>query len=152
MSTLDRYLGPFDSSPASRDEHVEIERLAALYGHIIDARRWDFLDQVYTEDAIYDGSATGSARHDGLAAIVHYLSTSEQPSAHHASNVCVWKGDDNDRLIGIVKYFVIRRDMSIASGYYEDKWTQTVRGWRLQERSSHQLSTAKKSSTWPPAK
>jgi len=130
-------------SSLDSQDYAAIQSVAALYGHVIDSRRWDLLQLVYVSEGIYDGSQTGSARHSGLAAIVHYLSTSLQPSAHHATNVLLTSEVDG-QVRGVSKYFVVRRDMSIASGFYRDLWRRTSSGWRLEVRSSHQLSTAAK--------
>lgn len=122
---------------------AEINNVAALYGHIIDHKEWDRLGEVYAADGVYDGTATGSRRHEGLDAVVHYLSSTVQPLVHHSTNVYVEIALDGLTATGRAKWFVIRPDMSMASGYYIDAWRKTPDGWRLSERASYRLAGEK---------
>jgi hypothetical protein len=123
------------------DDIAEIRDVAALYGHAVDDRDWDALARVYVPDGVYDGTATGSTRYEGFDAIVGYLSRTIQPFVHHATNLCLDEPDDaGTRVTGREKWFVVRRDLSVASGEYRDTWVKTADGWRLQERASFRLT------------
>jgi uncharacterized surface anchored protein len=123
------------------DDIAQINNAAALYGHAIDHHEWDRLGEVYAADGVYDGSATGSMRHEGLEAIVHYLSTTEQPVVHHATNLHLHLADATDTEVsGRTKWFVVRANGTVASGDYHDTWTKTAEGWRLKERTSFRIT------------
>lgn len=113
------------------EDLAEINAVAALYGHLIDSKQWQRMDEVYTSDAIYDGSTSGA--HEGLTAIIEYLST-RPTSIHLCSNVSV--DVDRDMASGAAKYIVIRSDMSMSAGDYTDVWRRTPNGWRLSQRTS----------------
>jgi hypothetical protein len=36
-------------------DRIALHELAALYGHLLDQRRWDDLNLVFTEDLVYEG-------------------------------------------------------------------------------------------------
>jgi len=122
------------------EDLAQIHNCAALYGHVIDHHEWERLDEVYADDGVYDGTATGSTRHQGLDAVRTYLSTTPQPLVHHVTNIHVTFADDGQRATGRSKWFVVRPNMSVASGYYQDVWTKKAGQWRLQERASFRLT------------
>lgn len=125
----------------SAEDFAAICNVAALYGHAVDHHDWEALAGVYAPDGVYDGTETGGARYEGIEAIVGYLSRTVQPFVHHATNLCLDQPDPGgDRVSGREKWFVVRRDMGVASGDYRDSWVRTEAGWRLQERASFRIT------------
>lgn len=116
------------------DELAQIFQVNALYGHVIDRRQWDRIGEVYAQDAIYDSARGGVL--DGIAAIVEYLSSSEQPLAHHVTNIHVELEPGGTRARVIAKFFILRRDGEVGSGDYEDSWVKLEQGWRIWRRKS----------------
>lgn len=119
------------------EDLAEIQQVAALYGHVIDRQLWDRMGEVYAPEGTYDGTATGSGVHEGVSAIVDYLSKSRQPVVHHVTNLYIEAFEDGGkRARGCSKWLVMRDDETIASGDYEDQWIKTGDGWRLLRRAS----------------
>jgi ketosteroid isomerase-like protein len=116
------------------DDLLEIHQVAALYGHVIDAKQWDRLGEIYAEDGTYHGQRGGAA--NGLAAIRGYLSENDQPLTHMISNVHVQLDEGADSAAGVAKFVVVRPDGEVLAGAYEDRWSRTPTGWRLQHRRS----------------
>ena len=77
-------------------DRLAIHELLGLYGHLIDERRWNELDQVFTADAVYDASDFGHQVTTSLADLIaHWTSDlSMHPLAHHATNIVVIEDAD----------------------------------------------------------
>ena len=60
-------------SPLAAHEFIEVLNLLALYGEIFDGRRWDDLDQVFTEDCIVDYSSSGRGEQRGIRALRRHM-------------------------------------------------------------------------------
>ena len=56
--------------PLDTRDLIEIHMLLALYGHTIDDRDWSAMDQVFTEDIVYDATDFGLGVMRGIPAIV----------------------------------------------------------------------------------
>jgi hypothetical protein len=115
------------------DDYNQIHQAAALYGHVIDGRRWDRLGEVYAEDSVYDSARAGELV--GLERIKEYLSTSNQPLIHTGSNLYIELEEGADEATAFSKYIVIR-ETAIEAGDYTDSWVRTERGWRIAKRAS----------------
>jgi hypothetical protein len=76
----------------TNEDTVQIARVLALWGHLMDDRELDRLGEVLTEDAQWDGSAFGFAPVVGLEAITSVLSADGHASAHHTTNIVVSEG------------------------------------------------------------
>lgn len=116
------------------DDLIEIHQVAALYGHVIDAKDWDRLDEIYAQDGTYHSQRGGAAT--GLDAIRAYLSGNDQPLTHMTCNVHVQLDDDSDAATGVAKFVVVQPDGDVLAGSYEDRWSRTATGWRLHHRRS----------------
>ena len=81
--------------PADR---LAIHELLALYGHLIDERRWAELDRVFLHDARYDATDFDMPITESLDELVAEWTSPEgmqrHPLAHHATNVVVLEDDD----------------------------------------------------------
>ena len=121
------------TSPA--EDRIAIHELIGLHGPLFDAGALDRLDELFTEDVVYDVGDLGGGLLRGIAAIRAAAQTlgDQNPLGHHATNVVVADlGDDvarvNSRGIGI------NLDGSVTSVSYEDVVRRTARGWRLATR------------------
>jgi hypothetical protein len=119
------------------EDRLAIGELLGLYGHLIDERRWDDLDQVFTADATYDGTAFGMPMVRSLAELLADWTSEEglarHPVAHHATNIVITTDPD-----GTVR--VLSKGLGVGAGgrvgsvVYRDVAVRTTAGWRLSER------------------
>lgn len=119
-------------------DRLAIHELLALYGHLIDDRRWDELDRVFTADAVYDASDFDMPVTRSLAALVaEWTSESgmrRHPVAHHATNIVV-----EEDPVGTVR--VWSKGLGVGPGgrvgsvTYRDVAVRTDDGWRLASRT-----------------
>lgn len=121
-----------DSDLGTRDI-IAITQVIALYGHAADGAA--DLEQVFTEDGVFDGRATGGTVHRGLEAIRAFFGspTHPHPPSHQSTNPYVFVEDGAVRVHS--KWMVIDRDGGGGrTGDYHDVVVQTRAGWRIQER------------------
>ena len=114
-------------------DEVALQRLLAEYGHIMDARDWNGLGRIFTEDAVCDWSAFDLAVTDGMAHLQEYFDSIRHPVAHHVTNVLVDLEED-DRATIRSKLLVVLDDGSVATGDYVDRAVRTPEGWRIRHR------------------
>lgn len=113
---------------------VEIQQVMGLYGHVIDGKQWERLDELYADDGVFDlsGLLGTEMRFEGIDAIKGFLTSMPMPLAHIATNPYVFERD------GVVqsrsKWFMPTEGGTISGGVYRDTWARTGRGWRLRER------------------
>jgi hypothetical protein len=117
-------------------DRVALHELAALYGHLLDQRRWDDLDLVFTDDLVYEGLT--HTTHSIAAKVA--LWTSEDgirlhPAAHHITNPVVTQDPDGTVRM-ICKGIMIRADTAPVSIIYEDVAVRTAQGWRISRRKA----------------
>ena len=73
--------------PADR---LELHELPGRYGDAIDDRDWDRLDDIFTNDAVFDLTDLGAPRCEGLAAIKQFMDEeAEHPRTHLMTNIYV---------------------------------------------------------------
>jgi hypothetical protein len=120
----------------SANDRLEINEMLALYGHLIDQRRWSDLDQVFTPDVIFDGIEEIT---HGLASKIASWTSPEtitrHPIAHHATNVIITEGEDGAIHV-ISKSIGIRASEHPSSVTYEDTVVNTPNGWRICHRKA----------------
>lgn len=116
-------------------DRLAIHELLGLYGHLIDQRRWDELDQVFTTDVVYDATDFGHAVTQSLADLhAHWTGDpSIHPLAHHATNIVVT--EDADGTVRVLsKGIGVGNKGRVGSVTYHDVVVRTPRGWRLTSR------------------
>ncbi len=119
----------------STEDRLAIHELLALYGHLIDQRRWDELDQVFTEDIVFDATSFGRPVTTSLGDLAREWAgnLAAHPLAHHATNIMV--SQDADGTVRVLsKVLGVGRNGRVGSGTYQDVVVRTPGGWRLAQR------------------
>jgi hypothetical protein len=122
--------------PAPEDT-LAIHELLALYGHIIDAREWQRVDELFTATARYDMREFGLGLVEGAAAIRELWSRPDamHPLAHHATNIVV--STDADGTVRVLsKGLGVGPNGRVGSVVYHDVVERTQAGWRFAARSA----------------
>lgn len=117
-------------SPA---DQLEIQRVLALYGHVVDREQWDRLDEVFAADAKFEVRVPGSEGGlKGIEAIREAFSAVTAHRPHHSGNVVLTAvGDEVEALS---KYFGPTADGRMFSGEFEDRFIRGADGWRIARR------------------
>jgi ketosteroid isomerase-like protein len=113
---------------------TEIQQLIALYGHVADGEL-DRLDDVFTEDGVFDAGATSGGVHLGVEAIRAFFQREAppHPPSHHATNVYAYEDGGTVRVLS--KWFAVDKQTGgLRSGDYRDVVVRTGAGWRIAER------------------
>jgi hypothetical protein len=116
---------------------LAIHELLALYGHIIDQREWQRVDELFTSGAVYDMTAFGLGTVVGTAAIRQLWSRPDaaHPLAHHATNIIVQ--EDADGTVRVLsKGLGVGPNGRVGSVVYRDVVERTPQGWRFVSRSA----------------
>jgi hypothetical protein len=116
---------------------LAIHELLALYGHIIDAREWQRVDELFTATARYDMREFGLGLVEGAAAIRELWSRPDamHPLAHHATNIVV--STDADGTVRVLsKGLGVGPNGRVGSVVYHDVVERTPAGWRFAARSA----------------
>ena len=117
---------------------VMIHQLLGLYGHILDARAWERLGELFTENAVLDYTGVHAARvYEGISEIRVYFERANHPSAHHVTNIFVEELDGEIRVKS--KFFVpfTRPSHEVHRWYggdYDDVVVRTPQGWRFRQK------------------
>jgi len=116
-------------------DRLEIHEVLGLYGHLIDDRGWDDLDQVFTADAVYEASDFGQPITRSLAELLtHWKSDMRiHPLAHHATNIVVTEDVDGTVRVRSKGIGVGPRGR-VGSVTYDDIVVRTDAGWRMSYR------------------
>ena len=111
---------------------VAIQQLMAHYGHLVDAREFPRLGEIFADDGAFDVTAYQAGRHEGLAAVIAFFERASHPPAHHSTNLYVFQADGETRASS--KYAVPSEAGRMYGGDYRDRLVRTANGWRIQER------------------
>ncbi|MCU1578440.1 MAG: polyketide cyclase [Rhodoglobus sp.] len=118
----------------SADDIVEIEKVIAEYGHVVDNNRWERAHLVFARDFVYDFSRFGRPNIQGVAELRKALKTRKIYS-HHSTNISVAETSDGHARAHS-KYIGFPSEGFPISGDYEDDFVRTEAGWRLLRRRS----------------
>ena len=120
----------------STDDRVAIYELIALHGHLMDAGAFDRLDELFTDDFVYDVEALGYGSLEGVDAFVEAARAlgDDNPLAHHVTNALVI-GDEGDRATVQSKGIGVSADGTSGSVVYKDLVRRTSGGWRISRRT-----------------
>ena len=123
-------------------DRLEIGDLIARYSDVVDSRRWDELDALFTADAVLDYTATGAIR-GSLAEVKAFLAEmlpAFQKTQHltGASTVHV-DGDGARARTACFNPMVVDGSHVFFVGlWYDDVLVRTAEGWRFAERVQEQ--------------
>lgn len=119
----------------SWEDHVAINELIALHGHLCDSGELDRLDEVFTADVAYDVTDYGFGVLRGLTAIqgAALALGDGNPVGHHATNVILTERAPG-RVQARSKGIGITADGQCGSVTYDDAVVRTEQGWRISER------------------
>jgi hypothetical protein len=116
----------------STDDRTAITELLAMHGHLIDAGELDRLDEVLTEDAVYDVTDLGAAPLNGIAAVREAalaLGTGN-PIGHHVTNIVLAERADG-QVFARSKGIGVYADGTTGTVTYEDTIARDDAGWRI---------------------
>jgi hypothetical protein len=119
----------------STADRLAIHELMSLHGHVADDRRADLLDQLLTEDAVYDLADYGMGQVVGLPALRRLFEEApgKQPVAHLVTNVIVTEGPDGTVRVRS-KGLAVMPDGAAGAARYDDRVVPTEAGWRIAHR------------------
>lgn len=120
------------------EDVLALQRLQALYGHVMDARDWDALNQVFSDDAVVDFRPFDLTLMEGLDAIRHDFGWIRHPFGHHVTNIVIDVDGDTARMRS--KILAVLDDGTAISGTYIDEARRTPAGWRLTHRRGEPFS------------
>lgn len=116
---------------------LAIHELLARYGHIIDEREWQRVEELFTADARYDMREFDLGEVHGAAAIRALWSGPDaaHPLAHHATNILV--SEDPDGTVRVLsKGLGVGAHGRVGSVVYRDVVRKTEAGWRFLSRTA----------------
>jgi len=117
------------------EDRTAITELIAMHGHLVDAGALDRLDEVFTDDVLYDVTDLGAPPIHGLAAMrdAAYALGDGNPVAHLVTNTVLTETGDQEAT-ALSKGLGVRTDGTCGSVTYEDTLLRTASGWRITHR------------------
>jgi SnoaL-like protein len=117
---------------------LAIHELLALYGHIIDERAWERVEELFTERTVYDMREFGLGVVRGAQAIRALWSSprAAHPLAHHATNIIV-TADPDGTVRALSKGLGVGPNGRVGSVVYRDVLERTAQGWRFAARAGY---------------
>jgi hypothetical protein len=124
--------------PLDISDRLALHELVALYGHLIDERRWDELGRVFVPEVVYDATdfdiPVTRTLDDLVAEWTSEVGLTRHPVAHHTTNVVVSEADDGTvRLVS--KGIGVGAGGRVGSVTYRDVAVRVDGGWRLTSRT-----------------
>ena len=125
------------SAVVTDGDRLAIHELLALYGHVLDERRWDDLHLLFTPDVVYDATDFGRPVTRSLAALTAEWTAPDAPHplAHHTTNVVVTEEADGTVHV-LSKGIGVGARGRVGSVVYRDVVVRTAAGWRLAARTA----------------
>jgi 3-phenylpropionate/cinnamic acid dioxygenase small subunit len=117
------------------EDRTVISELISMHGHLCDEGELDRLDELFTDDVVYDVTDFGQEPLTGVEAIRAAAVTlgDANPVGHHVTNIVLTEGDDG-QVHARSKGIGINMDGTSGSVSYEDVFVLTGRGWRMSYR------------------
>ncbi len=132
-------------SLAALSDLREIERVYVRYCDLIDAKDFQRLGEVFTEDCVGDYRSTNGKIQMGLAPLVAHVTRGMGPGSdcgathHNVCNVQVTVAGDLAR--GRAHFYAVHQGINRCAGEhytrwgeYDDYWVRTKAGWRVARR------------------
>lgn len=126
------------------DDIEALRRLTHDYAWCVDTFNLDGLVELFTEDAVFDGTPTGVAYMGGATAIRDFFQAQFAMTTHMLHVASNQRFDiDGDSARGTVYYIAQARTKdggdAVGRGYYEDTYVRTAEGWRIRLRKAFAL-------------
>jgi ketosteroid isomerase-like protein len=119
------------------DDRLAINEILSLHGHLFDGGHLDRLDEIFTPDIVYDMSAVGLERFEGIETIRDRAQKMEAagvgPFAHHVTNVVIVSDEDEAATVES-KVFMLMKDGAQQSATQLDILRRHNGGWRISHR------------------
>jgi hypothetical protein len=117
------------------DDRAAIIELLSLHGHLFDAGELERLDELFTDDVVYDVTDFGGEPLVGIAAIREAALALGRgnPVAHHITNVVLTEITAG-RVQTLSKGISVHADGSCGSVTYDDTVVRGAHGWRISRR------------------
>lgn len=124
------------------EDRAEIEQLMYRYAWMVDERKWDLIDQVFTADATIDYASTGGKAGPARETLA-WLDRALAPwpiNLHTITNIAPEIAGDQATCRCCFVAPMGRphegggQETITNAGYYFDKLVKTREGWRIQER------------------
>ena len=129
-----------DLTPSEISDRLRIHDLLTVYAAAVDARDWDRLRTVFTEDAVLDYSVFDGPR-GTVDQAVEWLSKTlarVQMTQHLITNVLIQLGGDTAEVTSTVfNPLGTDSDVILVGGSYRDRLEHTPRGWLIAERTAN---------------
>ena len=124
----------------SVEDKIELQELAGRYGDYVDDRDWDKLDEIFTEDAVFEFSILDTTL-NGVEEIKNFLSGlgDQHPQGHLMMNIYSDKTDHGAQMRFRAIFPIANRSATDGSAvffhasYYDDL-VKTNKGWRVKNR------------------
>ena len=118
------------------DDRIAIYELIALHGHLMDDGAFDRLDELFTEDFVYDVEALGFGSLKGVDAFTQASRAlgDDNPVGHHVTNTVVVSAKHDVATVRS-KGIGILADGKSGTVVYEDVVRRTGVGWRIAYRT-----------------
>lgn len=114
-------------------DRLELHELPGRYGDAIDDRDWNRLDQIFTDDAVFDLTDLDVPLLEGLAAIKRFMDIeAKHPKTHLMTNIYVDEADDGVHLF--FRIVAMRSGGLTGTASYYDRVVPTPDGWRVKHR------------------
>ena len=126
---IDSSLGAVDPQDA-----LEIQQVVAYCSHLLDSHQWDSLNEVFTEDVVFDVTDLRGPVVHGLDNLRAHFDSRNHPVAHHTTDLLIFMESGSTRARLHCKYLLPRDDGTVASGDYFDTAIKTPAGWRITSR------------------
>jgi hypothetical protein len=117
------------------EDRLAIGETIAQHGHLFDNGELTRLDELFTDDVVYDVSDVGIEPLHGIADVRRAALElgDDNPVAHHVTNVVVTRVED-DCVRTRCKAIVVRSDGRCGSATYLDTLRRAHDGWRISHR------------------
>lgn len=117
------------------EDRTAITELISMHGHLCDEGELDRLDELFTDDVVYDITDFGQEPLTGVDAIrtAALALGNANPVGHHVTNIVLTEAGEG-RVHARSKGIAINADGTSGSVTYQDTLVLTRQGWRISYR------------------
>jgi hypothetical protein len=114
-------------------DRLALHEHIALYGDTVDARNWDGLKRLFTDDMVMSNPAMPGRDLVGLELLLRFMGKARHPLTHLITNVRVEEDDEGP--IVHSRVLLLNDDGTASAGEYHDRMVRTEDGWRIRHRT-----------------